>query len=84
MQEMQGNAGNAGKCREERDAAKAIPPHGVRRERNLFQFQLVHCRDAETAIDVNDFTGDTGRQVGAQEGCAVTHVFDSHGTAESG
>ena len=33
---------------------------------------------------MNDFTGDTRRQVGAQEGCAVTHVFNGDGATDRG
>jgi hypothetical protein len=31
----------------------------------LFQFQLVHCSNAEAAINVYHFTGDTTRQIRA-------------------
>ena len=54
----------------------------VRRVNNLFDFQLVHGGDVEAAVNVNDFAGDAGRQVGAQECCAVTHVFSGDGATD--
>ena len=40
----------------------------------LFQFQLVHCRDTEATIDVNDFTRDAGSKIGAQKCCGCPHL----------
>ncbi|VDY34125.1 Uncharacterised protein [Morganella morganii] len=38
----------------------------------LFQFQLIHCRDTETAVNMQDFTGNTAGQIRAEERCRVT------------
>ena len=44
----------------------------------LFKFQLVHCGDAEATVNVYDFTRDTGREIGAQKCCGVTHIFNGN------
>ena len=85
---MQGMPGNFAecrecrKCREERGCPleRQSPPHGVKEGKELISVPaIVRAAMLRAAIDVDAaFTGDAG-ETGprTQEGCAVTHVFDS-------
>ena len=50
-----------------------------RTEAGLLQFQLIHCRDTETAVNMQDFTGNTAGQIRAEEPGKVWEEGDGQG-----
>lgn len=48
------------------------PP--ILQQNDYFKFEFVHCSDAETAVNVDHFTGDTGREIGHRNAAEFSHL----------